>query len=130
MSSCFDSNLRSFLEVVKGVKTIPSNIADYLTPLGLAFWCMDDGSISESGFYLNTHGYSFDEQIILQNALKSKFDIDANIHKHDDQFKLYIIASSMPTLRHYVSPYFCEFFYYKLFPNWPPKYQIIHNKTR
>lgn len=34
----------------EGVKTIPNNIADILSAQGLAFWCMDDGSISESGF--------------------------------------------------------------------------------
>ena len=43
------------LFVKEGVKTIPNNIADILSAQSLAFWCMDDGSISESGFYLNTH---------------------------------------------------------------------------
>lgn len=32
--------------VINGVKTIPANIADYLTPRSLAFWAMDDGSAS------------------------------------------------------------------------------------
>ena len=67
---------------------------------------MDDGSISESGFYLNTHSYTFKEQIVLQNALKYKFNIDTNIHKHENIYKLYIKAKSMPTLRYYVLPYF------------------------
>lgn len=104
------------LFVINGVKTIPSNISLYLSAQSLAFWCIYR-SISESGFYLNTHSYTFNEQIILQNALKSKFNIDTNIHKHGDKYKLYIRAKSMPTLRYYVLPYFCEFFHYKLFPN-------------
>ena len=77
------------LFVKEGVKTIPNNIADILSAQSLAFWCMDDGSISESGFYLNTHSYSFNEQIILQNALKYKFNIDTNIHKHGNKYKLW-----------------------------------------
>lgn len=63
-------------------------------------------SSGESGFYLNTHSYSFNEQIVLQNALKYKFNIDTNIHKHENIYKLYIKAKSMPTLRYYVLPYF------------------------
>lgn len=112
------SCLRSIYEifVINGVKTIPANIAYYLTPCSLAFWAMDDGSASESGFYLNTHSYSMDEQIILQQALKSKFNLDTNIHKHGDLLKLYIKASSMPTFRALVHPYFCPAFYYKLYP--------------
>ena len=106
------------LFVKEGVKTIPNNIADILSAQSLAFWCMDDGSISESGFYLNTHSYTFKEQIVLQNALKYKFNIDTNVHKHGNKYKLYIKAKSMPILRYYVLPYFCNFFYYKLYRNY------------
>lgn len=75
----------------------------------------DDGSIAESGFYLNTHSYTKDEQIILQKALYTKFNLDTTIHVHGDQFKLYIRAKSMPTLRYLVLPYFAPSFYYKLY---------------
>ena len=105
------------LFIVNGVKTIPANIAEFLTPRCLAFWAMDDGSASESGFYLNTHSYTLNEQIILQNALKSKFNLDTKIHKHGHHFKLYIKASSMQTFQKLVYPYFCPFFYYKLNQN-------------
>ena len=112
LNSIYDLFVRPPTQRIDGVKTIPSNIADILTAQSLAFWCMDDGSIypsgteKESGFYLNTHSYSFNEQIVLQNALKYKFNIDTNIHKHENIYKLYIKAKSMPTLRYYVLPYF------------------------
>ena len=73
-------------------------------------------AVSLAKQHLNTHSCSFNEQIILQNALKYKFNLDTNIHKHGNKYKLYIKAKSMPTLRCYVLPYFF-FFYYKLYPN-------------
>lgn len=102
------------LFIINGVKTIPANIADYLTPRSLAFWFMDDGSLAESGLYLNTQSYSIREHLILQQALKSKFDLDTKIHKHRDQFKLYIRARSVSTFRSLVLPYLTASFYYKL----------------
>jgi hypothetical protein len=43
----------------------------------------------------NAASYSFAEQIILQKALNSNFNLDVNIHKHGDQYKLYIVAKYM-----------------------------------
>lgn len=102
------------LFIVNGIKQIPLNIGDWLTPRSLAFWSMDDGSASESGFYLNTLSFSFENQLILQKVLKLKFNLDTNIHKHGDKFKLYIVAKSMVTFKCLVLPYFHTSFYYKL----------------
>jgi hypothetical protein len=75
---------------------------------------MEDGYKAGSGFYLNTHSYTFDEQIILKKALKSKFNLDTNIHKHGDQYKLYIVAKSMSAFKSIVLPYYSSSFLYKL----------------
>lgn len=85
--------------VVDGRKVIPENITDWLSPRALAFWSMDDGSLSESGFYLNTLSYTLDEHVLLQKALKVKFNIETNIHKHGTKYKLYIKAKSMNRFR-------------------------------
>jgi hypothetical protein len=76
---------------------------------------MDDSSKAESGFYLNTLSYSKNENIILQKALLKIFNIESNIHKHGDKFKIYIKAKSMHTFKLIVLPYFDRSFYYKLF---------------
>jgi hypothetical protein len=76
---------------------------------------MDDGSISESGFYLNTHSYSLEENLILQKALKSKFFLYTNLHKHGNKYKIYIRGKSMEYFRYIVLPYFSESFFYKLY---------------
>ena len=38
-------------------KIVPSNIQDLLTPRGLAYWIMDDGSLQNKGLHLNTYGF-------------------------------------------------------------------------
>ena len=91
--------------MIDGVKKIPYNIHDLLSPRALAFWAMVDGSLSESGFYLNTLSYSLQEHIILQKALQDKFDLKTNIHRHGAKYKIYIRAKSMVKFRSLVSPY-------------------------
>jgi hypothetical protein len=110
--SCLNSIYDIFIK--NGVKTIPKNIGGILTPRALAFWSMDDGSKAGSGFYLNTHSYTLSENILLQKALKSKFKLDVNIHKHKNQYKLYIVAKDMNVFKSIVSPYFASSFLYKL----------------
>ena len=39
---------------VNGVKQVPQNIAEYLTPLALAIWIMDDGARIRYGLKLCT----------------------------------------------------------------------------
>jgi LAGLIDADG DNA endonuclease family len=99
------------LFIRNGVKKISPSIVNWLTPISLAFWAMDDGSSTPEGFYLNTHSFSYEEQIILQKALLYKFGLECNIHKHGKQFKLYIKAKSKLLFINLVKPYFSPFFY-------------------
>lgn len=75
---------------------------------------MDDGSLSESGFYFNTMSFTLEENILLQNMLNRIFNLESNIHKHRDKYKIYIKAKSMAIFRFIVYPYFLDSFYYKL----------------
>lgn len=83
---------------------------------------MDDGSSTPEGFYLNTMSFSYSEQVILalpQGALLNRFGGPGpvvKIHKHKNQYKLYIVASSMPKFRALVYPHFHYSMHYKLFP--------------
>ena len=104
------------LFIKDGVKQISPLIVNWLTPISLAFWAMDDGSSTPEGFYLNTHSFSYEcgAQIILQRALLYKFGLECNIHKHGKHFKLYIKAKSKFLFVSLVKPYFSPFFLYKL----------------
>ncbi len=47
------------LFIVKEKKIVPSNIADLLTPVSLAYWIMDDGTFTGSGLRLSTPFFFF-----------------------------------------------------------------------
>jgi hypothetical protein len=104
------------LFIVNGKKSISLDIMNGISPRSLAFWAMDDGSISESCFYFNSHSYSIEEEINLQKIFHSNFNLETNVHKHGNKYKLYIKANSMPIFRFIVYPYFIKSFYYKLYP--------------
>nr|YP_009105829.1 putative LAGLIDADG homing endonuclease [Koliella corcontica]YP_009105842.1 putative LAGLIDADG homing endonuclease [Koliella corcontica]AIT94541.1 putative LAGLIDADG homing endonuclease [Koliella corcontica]AIT94546.1 putative LAGLIDADG homing endonuclease [Koliella corcontica] len=120
----------------KGKKIIPkeSLLLNLLTPLGLAYWYMDDGSLKSSqskGVYLNTQGFTKEEINTLCIILKKKFDLDAWKSKDRDRFriykaklykfnffnfkkvKIYISGKSYEKLRFLIFPHLLESFHYK-----------------
>lgn len=66
-----------------GYKIIPKDIIDYLTPLGLAVWYMDDGSVhyvsNRAVARFHTQSFLKDDILILIEMLKIKFNIVARI---------------------------------------------------
>ena len=76
---CFNEPYNLFY--VKGKKTIPENISNYLTKISLAYWIMDDGGFTGSGLKLYTNAYTLAELNLLIEALDKNFDIKATINK-------------------------------------------------
>lgn len=59
-------------------KVVPNDLEKDITPLGLAVWYMDDGSIKSrkhKGVFLNTQGFEESELKKLQQILRNKFKI-------------------------------------------------------
>ena len=78
MLPCF--NYLWDLFYIDKVKTIPSNIGDLLTEVGLAFWIMDDGGLGSNGtLNLHTDSYTLTEVNLLIEVLKRNFDINTRI---------------------------------------------------
>jgi len=71
---CFNYLFNLFY--VNKIKVIPTIIGFLLTPVSLAFWSMDDGSKAGSGFYLNTHSFTYDEHLLLKDVLLTKFNLN------------------------------------------------------
>jgi len=71
---CFNKYHELFYST--GTKIIPSNISKLLTYQGLAYWAMDDGNKTGTGFRLNTQSFTKDENLFLVKILKDKFDLD------------------------------------------------------
>ena len=51
-------------------KIVPSNINQLLTPRGLAYWVMDDGSLQNKGLHLNTYGFTNQDVLNLKSTLE------------------------------------------------------------
>lgn len=105
---------------LNGVKVIPKNIYDLLTPLGLAHWIMQDGSFHKvsKGVTLCTDSFTKEEVQLLISVLQEKFNLNCTIQKAPgkslDRFIIYISAKSVPLLQKLVKSYFSSSMLYKL----------------
>jgi hypothetical protein len=48
----------------------------FLTPIGLAYWCQDDGYLLGSGVGIITQNYTKSENLLLIKTLKYKINLD------------------------------------------------------
>jgi len=76
---------------IDGKKTV-KNIINKIDARSLAFWFMDDGSWNGYGSsFLHTEGFSYSDQELIQQQLKSKFDLDTEIKQRSRKPDLYFI---------------------------------------
>lgn len=98
------------------VKCVPECIGEYLTPLALAIWIMDDGAKVGKGLKFSTNSFIYDECLILVKALSDNFNIKASIQSagSKNQYIIYIWKESINDLRNIVSPYMIPEMKYKI----------------
>lgn len=72
----------------EGLKILPENIFEMLTPKMIAVWFMDDGSNTKESFTLNTHGFSKEEQLGIVDYFKNHYGIQARLVKDRDKWKI------------------------------------------
>lgn len=111
---CFNPLYEKFY--VNGKKVVPANIADILTPVGLAYWIMDDGGFTGTGLKIYTNAFSQDELNLLVEALDTKFSIKASIHKSsiENQRTIYIKKKQLPLVIDLVKEHMHPSMLYKL----------------
>jgi len=101
-------------------KKVPLNINQLLTPIGLAYWIMDDGSLQNKGLHLSVYAFSYDEVILLKSTLENLFGpnviIKCSIHNHKKGYRIYIWEDSMIIIRKYISQYMHKNMLYKITP--------------
>lgn len=118
-----------FKEIVKkhcirdGKKYVTKEWANMLTPISLAFWYMDDGSISNADdpnvrptIHIATNGFSYEECENLVEMLQNKFNIVAEI-RTKSTYKgntLYMNTENADKFTSLIAPYICEGMKYKL----------------
>jgi len=100
----------------KGKKIISPKLENYLTPLALAVWIMDDGGWANPGVRISTYNFSLDETKFLVLLLKKLYDIDCTVQilKNGIQSSIYIKKESVPKLIKIVLPYMHNSMFYKL----------------
>ena len=96
------------------IKIIPKNIYDWLTPLSLAVWFMDDGSKCRNSARIATNCFTLEEITLLCDVLKQKFFIIATPCKDSKGHIIYIHVKSMKLFSSIVKPYMVPSMYYKL----------------
>lgn len=99
-----------------GVKVVPNNIGEYLTPLALAVWIQDDGGKASAGLKIATNCFTIQEVEYLCSVLNDKYKLNSRSQSAGapNQNIIYFPKSSMSTLSKLVKPYMVSSMYYKL----------------
>jgi|ERR1043165_5010307 hypothetical protein len=112
----FDQLYLLFYDPISGKKTIPENIGNLLTPLGLSYWFMDDGAKAGSGLFLHTDGFSKEDVVLLISVLDSRFGLQCSLRqRHKDQYAIYISAHSKERFIGFINTFIHPIMQYKLF---------------
>lgn len=102
----------------EGVKVVPKNIYDLLTPIALAHLIMGDGRALSHGLTICTNSYTVQDVVVIINVLIVRYGLECNIRECGWNKKLehmiFIKQRSMPLLRTLVKPYMHSSMLYKL----------------
>lgn len=100
-----------------GKKVVPRLIHKWLTPLALAVWFMDDGSIKSKfhrALILNTQCYSEHDLKTLQHTLLTKFGVKTKLRNQKEGKQIYLLAETVATFVEIIRPYIIPEMMYKL----------------
>ena len=98
-------------------KIVPNDLEKDITPLGLAIWFMDDGSIkskSHKGIFLNTQGFRENSVIKLQKMLENKFGIESTTREEKNGKQIYLGGESGEKFIALTKPYIISSMKYKI----------------
>jgi len=98
----------------KGKKYINLKLEDYLTPLALSIWIMDDGSWVKSGVRIATNCFELVEVKILVNIITKLYNLNCTIQNIEGRYSIYITKESIPKLKNIVLPHMLPSMAYKL----------------
>lgn len=109
-------------------KQITEEILDKLTPLSLATWLMDDGSLQKrigrirkdgsqiyvgARFIICTYTKDLNIEKLICKKLKEIFDLDFKIQRHYDNYRLYCTTQNFKKLSKIVEPHIIPSMKYK-----------------
>jgi len=116
----------------EGRRTVDRHLVNSLSPLGLAIWYMDDGSLKWKGrsdksrdtsakcweVVFATHAYSLVENEALAACLHDRFNLSFSIQRQNQYWYLNLRAKSQEEFWNLAAPYVCmvDSMHYKLPP--------------
>ena len=95
-------------------KILPENLYDLLTPLSLAIWTMDDGDNDRDSIRYNIQCFSWKEQKVLKKLLEKKYQLESNLNKDRNNYRLRVKKSSKVKLIKLISPFIIPSMEYKI----------------
>lgn len=98
-------------------KVIPKIINKLVTPLSLAIWFMDDGSMKSkhhSARILNTQGFDAVSIQRLQDMLLNKFHIKTTLRHQKDGTQIYVPATEVKKFIALIQPFIIPSMEYKI----------------
>jgi hypothetical protein len=97
------------------VKHLPIRLlSEWLTPIALAIWFIDDGSVLGKGYKIATNCFLKHELEKLCLLLFSKYNLNCSIHKDGNSHTIYVKSTSAKTFALIVKPYMINSMKYKL----------------
>lgn len=74
-------------------RIVPGIIRDFLTPKGLAYWIMCDGSLQKdkASMILHTQSFTLEENLVLKNELNTKFNLHSRVILHKKRYYVLFI---------------------------------------
>ena len=92
---------------------VTKEFAENLTPVSLAFWYMDDGTIKHKAtddcasptIMISSNSLSKEENQILVDVLNNKFNIECNLRKDKKYYGIYITVKGTPLFLKMISKY-------------------------
>ena len=126
--SCMEYSFKTGTFTFKTSKIVPPFISDYLSPLALAVWFMDDGYQAGNTFGISTQSYSLSDVNLLCKVLYDKYGIVAHSQRQRDkkqlmldgslchvtQYIIYINTMSASRFSDIIKPYIVPSMLYKL----------------
>lgn len=98
-------------------KIVPRDIEKDITPLSLAVWYMDDGSIKSKrhkGVFLNTQGFAESDILLLQKILEQNFGIISTTKKDKNGKQIYLGGEAGEKFCKLINPYVIPSMRYKI----------------
>ena len=98
-------------------KKIPQLIHKWLTPLTLAVWFMDDGSIKSKNHkakIINTQSFSKEDIERVIKVIADKYGVKSKLRKQKEGYQIYLLSETIDKFEEIIKPYIVPSMKYKL----------------